>query len=201
MAQRKQRETGPESGSSAREATARALRHPLRVQILAACHQRDLTPREFADERGMRVATVGYHFRALEKADYLQVVREEAARGARRYFYRAKGPGLVEPEEPAPAGSEPQPAESAAVLRGFVGRFLEAIRGGTLDARPGSHLTWNALEVDEQGWNELMAGLERMLKLSHEIKAEAQDRLRASDERPIPVTLGLVGFESPAEDA
>jgi DNA-binding transcriptional ArsR family regulator len=201
MAQRKQRETGPETGSSTREATARALRHPLRVQILAACHQRDLTPKEFAEERGMHVATVSYHFRALQKADYLQVVREEMVRGARRYFYRAKGLGFVEAEKSSPPGSEAQPAASAAVLRDFIVRCLEAIRGGTLDARPDSHLTWSPLELDEQGWNELISELDQTFKRSHEIKAEAQDRLRRSGERPIPVTLGLTGFESPPEDA
>jgi DNA-binding transcriptional ArsR family regulator len=199
MGERKQSDMGPESGSTAREVTARALRHPLRLQILAACHQRDLTPREFADERGTPTATVGYHFRALEKAGYLQVVREEAVRGARRYFYRAKGPGLDDTEGPSQTGLDAQPAASATVLRGFIARCLAAIRGGTLDTRTDSHLTWSSLELDEQGWNELMAELDRMFRLCHEIQAEAEDRLRASGERSIPTTFGLAGFESPVE--
>lgn len=200
MAQRKQRETGPESGSSSLEATARALRHPLRVQILAACHQRDLTPKEFAEGRRISVPVVSYHFRALHKADYLQVTREEKVRGARRYFYRAKGLEIVEAENSVLPGSEAPSAASAAVLRGFIVRCLEAIRGGTLDARPDSHLSWSPLELDEQGWNELVSELDGFFKRSQEIKAEAQDRLRRSGEPTIPVTLGLAGFESPAED-
>jgi DNA-binding transcriptional ArsR family regulator len=200
MAQRKQRETGPESDSGARESTARTLRHPLRVQILAACHQRDLTPKEFARGRRMSVAAVSYHFRSLEKAGYLQVAREEMVRGARRYFYRAKGPGLVEAEKSALTGSEVDPAASTAVLQGFIVRCLKAIREGTLDARPDSHLTWSPMQLDQQAWNELMGELDQLFKRSHEIQAEAQDRLRTSDEALIPVTLGLAGFESPADD-
>src|SRR4051812_34066817 len=201
MAQRKQRETGPESGSSTLEATVRALRHPLRVQILAACNRRDLTPKEFAEGRELSVPVVSYHFRALEKGGYIQVVREESVRGARRYFYRAKRPEVIAAEEFAQIDSESQRAISAAALQGFVARCAEAIGRGTFDARADSHFTWSVIELDEQGWDELMAELDRTFKLFHELEAEAQDRLRTSGERPIPVTVSLAGFESPADDA
>lgn len=184
MAQRKQRETEPESDSGDRGSTGPvALRHPLRVQILAACHQRDITPKEFAEERGIHVSNVGYHFRALQKADYIQVVREEMARGSRRHFYRAK------------------PLVSGAILQDFIVRCVEAMEAGTFDARPDSHFTWRSLELDEQGWHELIAGLEQFFKHSYEIEAEAQERLHKSHEKSVQITLGLAGFESPAEDA
>jgi DNA-binding transcriptional ArsR family regulator len=201
MAQREQRGPAPEKESGALEETARALRHPLRVQILVACHQRDLTPKEFAQARKISVPTVSYHFRALEKAGYIQVVREESVRGARRYVYRAKQPGVITTEEFAQAGPEAQRAASLAVVRSFFARCVEAIGRGTFDARPDSHLAWSPMEVDEQGWEELMSALDGIFKLSCEIKAEAEDRLRTSGETPIPVTFALAGFLSPAEDA
>jgi DNA-binding transcriptional ArsR family regulator len=201
MAQRKQRETEPEKDSGALEETARALRHPLRVQILAACNGRDLTPKEFAEGHELSVPVVSYHFRALEISGYIQKVREESVRGARRYYYRAVGPEPSAVEEFAQVGPESQRAISAAVLRGFVARCAEAIGRGTFDARADSHFTWSALELDEQGWNELIAELGRIFKLFHELEAEAQDRLRTSGESPIPVTVSLAGFESPADDA
>jgi DNA-binding transcriptional ArsR family regulator len=197
MTQRKQREPGPEQESGVLEETARALRHPLRVQILAACNQRDLTPKEFAERRELSLPVVGYHFRALEKSGYIQVVREESVRGARRYFYRATRPEVIAGEKFAQLGPDSQRATSAAVLQGFVARCAEAIGRGTFDTRADSHFTWSVLELDEQGWDELMTELDRMFKRSCEIKAGAQDRLRTSDERRIPVTFSLAGFESP----
>jgi DNA-binding MarR family transcriptional regulator len=132
----------------------RVLQHPLRMQILAACHQREVTPREFAEERGIHVSNVGYHFRALQKADYIQVVRREPARGSQRHFYRAK-------------------AEN--------------------------HFTWTSVELDEQGWKDLMQELTRAHERSYEIEAEARERLRRSREKPIRTVIGLGGFESPAD--
>lgn len=200
MARRKQREPGPEKDSGALEETARALKHPLRVQILAACNRRDMTPKDFAEGRELSVPAVGYHFRALEKSGYLQVVREENVRGARRYYYRATRPEPVATETFAQLEPESQRAISAAVLRSFVARCAEAIGRGTFDARADSHFTWSALELDEQGWNELIAELDQIFKRFHELGAEAQDRLRTSGESAIPVTVSLAGFESPADD-
>lgn len=201
MTQRKQRETEPEKDADALEEAARVLRHPLRVQILVACHQREMTPKDFAQPREISIPVASYHFRALEKAGYIQVVRQESVRGARRYFYRAKRPGLITTEEFAQAGPEAQRAASVAVVRSFFARCVEAIGKGTFDARPDSHFAWSPMEVDKQGWDELMTALDGIFKLSCEIMAEAQDRLHTSGETPIPVTLGLAGFESPAEDA
>lgn len=199
MAQRKQREMGPESSSDDRRPPGRALRHPLRVQILAACHQREVTPKEFAEERGIHVSNVGYHFRALQKADYIRVVREEPARGSRRHFYRAKRRGIIDDEEFAELGAEAQREVSEAALEDFIARCLEAIEAGTFDARSDSHFTWTPFELDEQGWKDLMRELTRIFKRSYEIEAEAQDRLRRSREKPIQTTVGLAGFESPEE--
>jgi hypothetical protein len=75
------------------------------------------------------------------------------------------------------------------------------MEAGTFDARPDSHFTWSPMELDEQGWSELIVELDRLFKRSYEIEAAARDRLRTSGARPVQVTLGLVGFESPAEDA
>src|SRR5215203_1389946 len=161
MAQRTQRETEPERDSNDRKPPGQALRHPLRVQILAACHQREVTPKEFAEERGIHVSNVGYHFRALQKANYIQVVREERARGSRRHFYRANRPGIITNEEFGQLGPEAQREVSDATLQDFITRCLEARVAGTFDARPDSHFTWTPFELDEQGWEDLIEELTR----------------------------------------
>jgi DNA-binding MarR family transcriptional regulator len=198
MTERKQQETESERDSNGQRSAGLALRHPLRVSILAACHRRELTPKEFAEERGMHVSKVGYHFRALQKEGYIQVVREERARGSKRYFYRAKRAGSIGDEEFAQSGPEGRREVSEGILRDFVLRCVEAMEAETFDARPDSHLTWTPLELDQQAWSDLMAELSRAFKVAYEIQAEAQARLRKSGESPIPVTFGLAGFESPA---
>lgn len=67
----------------------------------------------------------------------------------------------------------------------------------TFDARLDRHLSWLALIVDERGWSELMAALAGALGEVENIRHEARDRLAASGEAVVPVTIGLLGFESP----
>ena len=47
---------------------AAVLGDELRVDILAACDQREATPQEFVDtDRGLTLADVNYHFRVLAR--------------------------------------------------------------------------------------------------------------------------------------
>ncbi|HSS41551.1 MAG TPA: helix-turn-helix domain-containing protein [Solirubrobacterales bacterium] len=168
MARRKQQEVEHEEKARQRGLPDRVFQHPLRMQILAACHQREVTPREFAEERRLHVSNVGYHFRALHKAGYLEVARKEQARGSQRHFYRAKQ---------REAGDE---------------------EGAPMAVRPEGHLTWTPVELDEQGWKDLMEELGRAHQRSNEIEAEARERLRESREKPIRTVVGLGGFERPS---
>ena len=67
----------------------------------------------------------------------------------------------------------------------------------TFDSRADRHLTWIALEVDERGWKELMATLATTLGDVTQIRHDAGDRLAASEDNAVPVTIGMLGFESP----
>lgn len=169
----------------------------LRVRIIAACNQREVTPKEIADKEGLPVATVGYHFQALEKEGYLHVSRKEPARGFMRHYYVADRQKVITDQEFAKMTAEEQHEASEALLRDFLEHCKEALRAGTLDARSDSHLSWSPLLLDEKGWKDLQKGLGQMLERSFEIQAEAAKRLRKSGEEPIPTTFALAGFEGP----
>lgn len=169
MARQQQQAVETQRPREGRGLPERVLQHPLRMQILAACHQREVTPKELAEERGVHVSKVGYHFRALQKAGYIQVSRSEKARGSQRHFYRA------------------------------MRRAIADGKGLAHDARPESHFTWASVELDEQGWKDLIQELIRAYERSDEIEAEARERMRRSGEKPIRTVVGLAGFESPAD--
>lgn len=169
----------------------------LRVRIVAACSQREVTPREIADREGLPVSTVSYHFQALEKQGYLRVSRKEPARGLRRHYYVANRQKVITDEEFAAMTKEEQHAATEALLRDLLEHCREALKAGTLDARPDSHLSWSPLSLDEQGWEELQNDLDRMLERSLQIQAESRARLDKSGEEPIPTTFAIVGFEGP----
>lgn len=175
-----------------------ALRHPLRLRIVAACCQREVTPKEIADQERLSVRTINNHFRALEKASYIRRIRSDMANRLRRDFYIATRQALLTDSEFAEMPTDAQREVSAAVLRDLLGNCREALQKGTLDARPDSHLTWSPLTLDQLGWEELMSELTRLFERSTEIEAGSLARLRKSGARPIPTTIALAGFERPA---
>lgn len=67
----------------------------------------------------------------------------------------------------------------------------------TFDSRPDRHLTWTAMEIDERGWTELMGTLASTFGSIEEIRHDARDRLSGSGDKVVPVTVGMLGFESP----
>jgi len=73
--------------------------HPTKVKILERMRGSDepLSPVILAKEFGLNVGHVGYHFRALHGAGFLELVDEKPVRGAVEHFYRFR---FIPAEEP-----------------------------------------------------------------------------------------------------
>lgn len=82
-------------------------------------------------------------------------------------------------------------------FQGLVARADGAMRAGTFDARTDRYLVWMPMQLDERGWDELSASLSGCFGEVEQIRHDAKDRLAASGEASIPVTFGVLGFESP----
>lgn len=135
----------------------------------------------------------------LEKLGWIARVDERTGglrRGATEVFYRATRPPIATDlwsEVPKPLRSGP----SWQMLHSFYGRAVEAIKAGTMDARPEKHLTWSALIVDEIGWQQVIRAL-RECKISlEEIQRRADLRGAGSDNENLITTVFLGGFEIP----
>src|SRR6478752_4641879 len=89
----------PRHGERAAKPPREALRHRLRVRIAAACSQRQLTPREFADLVNKPARQVTNHFRALETAGWLRRVREGVNRGVHTHPFTAERQAVVGDKE------------------------------------------------------------------------------------------------------
>lgn len=70
------------------ERIARAKVHRVQVQILdAVADHSELSPAQFARDKGIEVGKAGYHFRTLEADGFLRRTREQPVRGAVEHFY------------------------------------------------------------------------------------------------------------------
>jgi DNA-binding transcriptional ArsR family regulator len=68
---------------------AKALGHPLRVEILAAASRCLISPAEFARHRDEPLDIVRYHFRQLVRHGALELIEARQGESPARHHYRA----------------------------------------------------------------------------------------------------------------
>jgi hypothetical protein len=184
-----------------RPTAASVLSHPLRVRILEVLNERDMSPAGFF-KSGLvlgkpSMPVVAYHFRTLHEDGSLEIVAEEQVRGAVEHTYRGIARTYYTDEEWARFTGPKRRNLSKAVWQGMAARVDGAMLERTFDSRPDRHLTWSALDLDEQGWDEITAELAESFHRIRRIRHAAARRLRESSQIPIHTTVGLLGFESP----
>lgn len=179
---------------------ARVLSHPLRFKILAAMNTpvRRLSPSEFSDETGESLSNSSYHFRVLDKAGCIKVVETIPRRGAEEHVYEPNRRAMAWTREWERLGSYVRQNVAASALAPALVKLGASIDQGTFDKRTHSHLAWDTLWVDEQGWKELHTmfreHLENLLVVTEQIK----ERVDADDELPrFLATYFMSTFETP----
>lgn len=179
-------------------ALARALRHPLRVEIWAILDNRTASPKELSDELGQPLNSVAYHVRELLRFECIELVSTRPARGVQEHFYRAVRRPYFDNEdwERLPQGA--RQGISGSVL-GMIGKDVaRSMEAGVFDRRPERHLSRTPLVLDEQGWQELNAMLNETLERAFNLQAEAAARISESEDEGVSVRLAMGAFESAA---
>lgn len=200
--------------SSNEQSVCEALRHPIRVRILEALCDQDLSPTQFlrqgllppgfdfeGDEKNA-LSHVAYHFKQLLEADCVVLIKRIPRRGANEHIYRSKMLALHTDEDFEGLSLEQRRAISRSTLQMLVARAEGAIYQGTFDKRADRHLSWVPLELDEQGWEELRDLQAETLEKAQGIKAASIARKHErgeEDKTPtFMATFGALAFESPA---
>jgi DNA-binding transcriptional ArsR family regulator len=73
-----------------------ALAHPIRMFILEAADEDQVSPSEVAVALGEPLGVVAYHFRVLNTAGLIELAATERKRGSIQSFYRPVRPGWAE---------------------------------------------------------------------------------------------------------
>ena len=78
-----------ETASAVDSRLAKALAHPLRVQLLAPLNEGVASPNELAKKLDEPLTNVSYHVRMLHDLGCIELVETEPRRGALEHYYRA----------------------------------------------------------------------------------------------------------------
>jgi DNA-binding transcriptional ArsR family regulator len=174
------------------EDLARALAHPLRQRILMLLEREVQTPLDLARATGEPLNKIGYHVNTLREAGCIELVKTEHRRGAIAHFYRPTARAFLTDEQWA--------GLPLSIRRKLVMQTLSDVMGDARAAAEGEgfdheqvHVTRTELEVDEEGFQELVALVNGTLDRALEIQAESAARL-AGAKGPHRTLLGLLHF-------
>lgn len=171
-------------------------------EILSESSWRQISATQFHRERGeISHSGVSRRFKRLTSAGWLRRVSLESGgrrRGATEQFFRATKPAinskvLTDPPETLKG------TQSWRTFERFVKDVQDAMRAGTLDGRTDRYVTLSFLSLDQQGWENVVAGLEELSVFILREQARAKERMAKSGEKPIRLTLALGAFESPGD--
>lgn len=178
------------------------LAHPVRVRVLEILNQRDMSPVEFCREgfapESMNVSHVAYHFRELAEYGCLSVVEENKRRGSIEHVYRGSGRAYFSDVDWSAIAPEDRTRLTRTVFQGLLARVESAVMTNTFDSRDDRHLSWIAMNLDEQGWREMATALAAVFSEVEQIRNDAEKRLADSAEEPISSTCAILGFPSPS---
>lgn len=176
---------------------AKAISHPLRVRIMVELYRAPMSPAEYAAKFGEALENVAYHFRTLMECDCIRVIGKRARRGATEHFYENTQHALFSEEEFSQLPPAVRGSFSASILTTFMDQAAEALLTNKLDSHDSRHLTWQRLQVDEEGFAAIMSRLDELFEWLHVEQMAAGERMKRSGEKPIATTVALFGFECP----
>jgi DNA-binding transcriptional ArsR family regulator len=155
---------------------AKALAHPLRVQLLAALNEGVASPNELSKKLDEPLTNVSYHVRMLHDLGTIELVETEPRRGALEHYYRAVVRPFFADREWKRLPRNARGSISDAVLQLVWDDAAEAIKSGLFDERENRHLSRTVLAMDDEGWDELNELLVDLIDRAMQIQADSAAR-------------------------
>lgn len=159
----------------------KALSHPLRQRILVALNESESSPNEIAGKLGEPLGNVSYHVKVLESCDAIELARTAQVRGAIEHFYRATARPYIDNGHWAEI--------PVSVRRSLLDEGLQTIWDHTVAAAEGTgfdadrvHVSYTPLELDAEGYDEMVGLLNETLDRVLEIQADSVNRVSRVDE-------------------
>lgn len=178
---------------------ATAVGNPWRSRILGAAAQRDLSPSAFIREYGGEISNISRHFRQLAQWGYLEEVERKSGgprRGGIEHVYRTVRRAHL--DTPSSKGLSQLIREefSDTTLADYLKQIRDSVVAGTFDEDVERHLSWVALELNRECFQELSGWLDDLLARMPELQQKARRQMEESGEEPIATTVGLASFRS-----
>jgi DNA-binding transcriptional ArsR family regulator len=173
---------------------AKALGHPVRVAILECLNANGpMAPVQIAQQLGAELSNLSYHVRVLAEGGLIVAIRKEKRRGRERTIYRSTMRAYFSDAAWASLSPERKAEISATTFRVLATRASDALQAGTFDSKVTRHLSISTVSVDDEGWDEVAETMTTLTDRLDEIQEESRER----GGQLVPMSVGLLSFESP----
>ena len=176
---------------------AKALAHPLRVQLLTALNEGVASPNELAKRLNEPLTNVSYHVRMLHDLGCIELVETEPRRGALEHYYRAIVRPFFADRDWKKLPKNTRGSISDTVLGLVWEDTAEAIKTGIFDERQDRHLSRSVLCMDEQGWEDMNDLLSETLDRAMQIQADSAGRVIKGEGETFSATVVMLSYPTP----
>lgn len=178
---------------------ARAVSHPTRLGAMTILLKGDATPAQIADELGEPLSNVSYHIEILENLGCIQLVRVEPAGGGRvvRHLYRAVERGYFDQEAWEQLSAKEKLRVVMSIMQLVSADINEAMFWGTFFEPDDNHLSRSPMNVDLEGWKEVVALLDGTVDGLFEIEERVTERAASGNQETFSIKVAIIQFQSP----
>jgi DNA-binding transcriptional ArsR family regulator len=191
--------SGGQRSKTIEEAVEFAVSHPTRSQILVVLHQGRYATREIAEIIREPLNSVGNHIRALLGAESIEFAGDKRRRNTMQHYYRAVTVPFFSEVKAGASDWQERQRKAGLIVQSLMAEIMVALWAGKLFDDSRDWLTWERLDLDAEGRQELYEEQEESWARLQSIKARAADRVKKSGEKTAPYFVSVLGFKGALE--
>jgi DNA-binding transcriptional ArsR family regulator len=179
----------------------KAQSHPIRAHILNILSEGPNSPSRMQRRmESVSLELVCHHVRVLRKVGLIELVRIKEHGGRKEHIYRATRRQYFSLEEWLAVDPKFRDPVIGTILRQISDDTGRAAAEGRFSELPDSHLSRSPIELDAQGWTEVVEALEVALERILEAHARSKERARVSGEALMVARVVMMQFPIGPED-
>lgn len=177
------------------ERLLKALSHPTRQQILDFLVEGPSSPvRMQRRMENVSLNLVSHHIKVLKDLGCIELVETKKKRGATEHIYRVTRRNLFSAEEWQRIDPAKRPPLTTNILRMISEDSNRAFAENKFDELDDNHLSRTVLDLDQEGWSEVVETLRGALDEILEANAKSAERAQRSGEELKPSRVMIMQF-------
>jgi DNA-binding PadR family transcriptional regulator len=184
------------------ERVLKAQSHPIRAHILNILSEGPSSPAKMQRRmENVSLNLVCHHIKVLREIGLIELVNVRHHGGRREHTYRATKRQYFTLEEWLAIDPKFRNPISATNLRHISEDTARSVIEGKFSQLPDAHLSRSPIELDREGWQEVVTILETALEGVLEAHARSAERSRESGEELMPARVMIMQFPIGREGA